>query len=415
MRIKVCVVVIAAALMILAAVGPANAAAAPDAYGHDIGGSLPSHVEGENTVVHYSTRASHGESAITDEMAAQVLAATERSYAALRALGLPAQLSDADGKVDFYIYEWPIASGDAITKSDDPAAPRATSFVKVDAASYLKQIQNSVDYLENVEAMAAHELAHVIQDSLAQYQGQSPDMRMLAEGTAEAAALRAVGPGGPVFSGPAIGASLNEVGGAYQSWMFFESVVQDVGIDAIPGMYAEIGAGREPLDAIGAMLAARGGSLAAAYSTFASRYATGSWTSEAAARNRLVTPRENARKLPRKAPEETVKLKSVKVTLDHLATTLAEYGPGRAGKKCDRGKLAIAVTLPPGMPAPWLVTRTGADDAPPTAIAPMSVKGTKASISRRWLPCRDIATIVLANGSATADGQRFTVTAKFKP
>jgi len=45
----------------------------------------------------------------------------------------------------------------------------------------------------------------------------------------------------------------------------------------------------------------------------------------------------------------------------------------------------------------------------------MTLKGTRATISRRWSPCRDIATVVLANGSATADSQRFTVAAKFKP
>src|SRR5690349_4855966 len=127
---------LALALSMVALALPASATAQADGYGHDIGGSLPAHLEGENTVVHYSNRANHGDNAITDEMAGQVLAVAESAYRNLRAIGFPAQLPDADGKVDIYIWEWPISGGDAITKSDDPAAARATSHVKIDAVTY---------------------------------------------------------------------------------------------------------------------------------------------------------------------------------------------------------------------------------------------------------------------------------------
>ena len=404
-----------AAALIAATLGAAAPAqAAPDEYGHDIGGTLPSHLVGTNVAVHYSTRPEHGEKAITDAMAARVLEIAERAYAAMRAAGLPAQLPDADGKVDFYIWEWPISGGDAITKSDDPAAPRATSHVKVDADSFLRKFESHADFTEIVEETMAHELVHVAQDSTAQYQGTNPGMRMLAEGSASAFSGRVVGPGSGFFAGPLHGTSLDEVGYAYQSWLFFESVIQDFGVGTIFEIYEGIGAGLEPLDAIDAMLARHGTSLAAAYATFASRYASGAWASSLASTYLLEAPRENRRKLPKKPPDEAVKLKGADLTLNHLATGLVTYEPGRRAAKCERGKLTITVTLPPGAPPPSLavVTRTG---VPPYASAPFRVNGAKATFSRRWAPCRDVGTVVLANGSATADGQNFAVAAKFKP
>jgi hypothetical protein len=404
---RVCIV-FAAVAMCGATFGVATPAqAAPDEYGHDIGGTLPSHLPGTNVVVHYSTKPEHGEKAITHELAAQFLDIAERAHASMRAAGLPAQLPDSDGKVDFYIWEWPISGGDAITKSDDPAAARATSHVKVDADSFLRKFQGHPDFAEIVEETVAHELVHVAQDSTAQYQGTNPDMRMLAEGTAAAFSGRVVGPGSGFFAGPLHGVSLDEVGYAYQSWLFFESVIQDFGAGTIFEIYEGIGAGLEPLDAIDAMLARHGSSLSAAYATFATRYAAGAWASDLASTYVLETPPENRRKLPKKSPDEAVKLKDAKVTLHHLATGLVTYVPGRTAAKCDRGKLAITVTVPSGSAPPTLIV-----SGTPT---PFRVNGTKATIARKWSPCKDVGTVVLANGSSTADGQTFSVAAKFKP
>jgi hypothetical protein len=385
-----------------------SAQAAPDEWGHDIGGRLPSHLAGENTVVHYSSRPEHAEKAITEAMAARVLEISERAFAAMRAAGLPPHLPDADGKVDFYIWEWPINSGDAITKSDDPAAPRATSHVKIDADSFLRKFESHPDFVEIVEETIAHELVHVAQDSTAQYQGTNPDMWMLAEGTASAFSGRVVGPGSGFFAGPLHAASLDETGYAYQSWLFFESVIQDYGAGTIFEIYEGIGAGLEPLAAIDAMLARHGSSLAAAYTTFANRYAAGAWASPLASTYVLETPPENRLKLPRKTPKETVKLKGADVTLNHLAIGLVSYEPGRQAAKCEKGKLTITATLPSGASGGPSLLVNG-------ATSPFRVSGSKATISRRWAPCKDVGTVVLANGSSTADGLRYAIGAKFKP
>ena len=259
----------------------------------------------------------------------------------------------------------------------------------------------------------AHELGHLYQDSIAQYQGRSLDMRTVSEGTATYIGGRATGTAGTFYTGPLYGYSLNDPVVAYTSWLFFESLAMDHGTTIIPELYQEIGQGAEPLPALDAVLGRRGSSLSAAYATFALRHAAGTW-GPTVAKVPLLEP-ARATKLPRKTPKKPVDLRPADVTVNHLGTGLVRYEPGRAAKSCKSGKLAITVELPSGAATPTLVTRPEASSAPPFATRQFALKGGDAVTKLKWAACKNVGTVVLPNPSTSVDGQRFEVTAEFTP
>jgi hypothetical protein len=261
----------------------------------------------------------------------------------------------------------------------------------------------------------AHEIAHLFQGSVFQYQGTSRDAKLLYEGTAEAMAQRTGGLVDVSFAGTPPGGSLNDPELAYGSWLFFESLVTDHSGQILADIFGELAAGHEPLAALESALAKRSSSLAAAYSAFAARYAAGDWRSPDAEGSVPEVPAANRFKLPRKAPKKPVDLKGADLALNHLAYELVRYEPGKTAKKCESGKLSLTAQVPPGAPPPVLVVRKDAKDEPPFSRRTFALKGSEARTKLKWAACKNVATVVLANPSSTADGQRFAVEAEFAP
>jgi hypothetical protein len=405
----------AAATAFAVLVTPPPASAAPDPYGHEAVVPLPSTQEGAHTVIHYSSRPEDGESAISDESAAQMLAGADAAIPAIGSqFGFPL-IPDGDGKVDIYVWEWPINGGDAIAKSDDPDAPAASGYIKVDSSHVHFEERNAPDPAAALADTMAHELAHVFQGSLFQYKGRSRDAFMLHEGSAEAIAQRTGGPGDVSFVGTPPGTSLNDPEAKYASWLFFESLITDYGEPILADAFRELAAGHEPLGALESALAKRGSSLAAAHTAFAARYAAGDWRSPEAQGSVPEVAAANRFKLPRKPPKKPVDLKGAHLALNHLSYELVQYLPGKTAKRCDSGKLTVTAQVPPGAPPPVLVVRKDARDDPPFSRRTFALKGTEARTKLKWAACKNVATVVLANPSASADGQPFAVEAEYAP
>jgi hypothetical protein len=360
---------------------PASAGAAAD--GHERAPALPQAVTGSAIVLHYTTE---GAGAIPDALAQELHAGAEQALAAIRAdFAMAPHVSDQDGRIDVYVYDLALnpSTAAAITNSDDPAAPRASSYVRMKASFAMR----------DGDTVLAHELMHVLQFSVFQ-PTEVPDpaaLFMLYEATAQLAAARHA-PQSLPFAPP--GVALEEPSTGRDQWPFFESIAEDHGGGAIGAIFEQLvalgGAERvaRPLEAIDAALVARGSSLGDAITTHAVRMATGFTLPSlgAGASPPTIVPVTSGRRVPRP-------LRGVVTTLPRRSYQLIGFSP-RKRRNCDTRRLEIDVRVPDGAAAPVLVPKSG------PAIA-FPLRDGRAVLKRKWKPCTSRATLVLSNPSGT--------------
>ena len=294
--------------------------------------------------------------------------------------GWPAPVDDGDGKVDVYLFPQVGIEGAA---NPDPGPRPASGWMQFAA--------------DASDLVTAHELLHVLQYAI----GVDEPPVYLTEGTAHWAGNRFAGDEGQLVSVPLwananyLGTPLDcpatspchdNAGPATAGWAFFEYLAERFGTQIVADSYTR---------GVAAALAARGAALGPVFTDYAIATASGTWK---LAPLSMYYPRPSGSLFAGHLAET--------VTLDHLAQA-AVYGrpPCVRCSKALRLKVSWPADLTRVAPA-WVrhdfgrVQRLKVSGNSATGVVPLD--GTPAP-----------GMLILANPSATLDGARFEISAKF--
>lgn len=273
----------------------------------------------------------------------------EKVYATEVGYGFPAPLDDGDGLVDVYVTTLSSSVlGQAVPTPAVPASAPGTS------AAYILLSPAAV---ENVGTIA-HELFHAIQ--FATWVPTQVADTWLFEASAEwmgakvdgyaASDMPMVGPSDiPLDCRDPLGDPQQwcdpdfYIEGGYSRWPFFQAVADRYGTTFVQSVLALGHGGMTAIGALGAAIAARGGTLGDVYGDWAVEQMTGYGIGNL---DKLgVTPYTSV------ATGTTNISDSFDVTVDHLATRYAQFtrGDGAADHPCFAATLTITVKLPSGV------------------------------------------------------------------
>jgi hypothetical protein len=332
----------------------------------------------EHFVVHYSTESGDPD-AISDNAAAQLAANAERAYAAeVEQWGFPRPADDGDRHVDIYVYVFneqnPANSGRVVWWSAGVSIPT--------------RIYLAPRYATSASDIA-HELFHVLQQSVWAYSG-----RWVMESTARWAEHELAYKGAPsgdydFLSHPEAPLDCVDDGcpngswdGGYGRWLFWSFLRERFGRDAIRSVF-EYGRSEYfgahlvpgPADALDGALRARGSSLSRAYGEFA--VANAAKTYGAVVRS------------GRSVPTTPMFVGTTRVFgVEHLA---ARYVELRRAAGCRTTTLQVRVSMPSAdVGVPTLVV---AGVPHPLRVSP----GGAASLDFTWDSCGPTPVLVLPN------------------
>ncbi len=388
------VLAVVAVLAFAAAAGPAPAAVVRPPTGFP---SLPQSVASPHFVVHYTTAGDH---ATSPDAAATLSANAETAYRLIvETWGYPPPKDDGDGRTDLYIANLGTGAGAA---REEPSLEQSTSWILVSTANLTSPYPIAHEFFHAVQmGIYAHEESW-LDESTAEWAGQN--------------VVSALGMNAPPNWYDAPWVSLNcgwpgpcddqDIGG-YRGSIFMEYLDERHGMTLVRDVYrraAELGAGNgqaHSMQALSDALAARGSSVSGEFVGYALAASSGQI-------NRLGVT--NAR--PRVVHSlvtgtATGPLGPVPLTVDHLAfTNLLIMGQSRGTYvgACADERLSVEVALPPGIPTqPAFVSGT--------TVTPLAVGEGVARGVLPWSDCSSsTTTLVVPNGSTTADDQPFPVT-----
>ena len=370
--------------------------------------ALPHSISTAHFVVHYTSDPTDTAYA-TMGQATTLAALAETAYATEVGWGFQAPLDDGDGKVDVYIQD--LSGLEAVLAYASPDAAGTTS------KGYIVFGVGGLDASDEGLTIA-HELFHVIQYGT--WASFATSDRWLVEGAAEWAAAKVYGfPASMVeATGPA-DLSLDcrdtvdgfqmcdpaaYVDGGYSRWPFLQSLAGRYGAGFLQSVFAQGATGLSAIDAVGAALNAKGGTLADAYGDWAVQQMSGGYgvpTLDAHAPTTYAAVSTGAK---------TGALPSISVPVDHLATRylVLARGDGAADHPCFAATLSVTVTIPAGVTSrPFLYWNVKG-----SVPVPLTVVGNKASTTIPWDTCLwsgNVAYLALPNASTTVDAAAFVV------
>ena len=360
---------------------------------------LPEKLTTQHFAVHYTGDPGLPE-AILHQQAGDLAAEAESAYDKLVSWGFPPPLDDGDGRIDVYVVDLPL--GFLGYAYPETASGQTYGYIELD--------ESAVTSAETV----AHELFHLVQFRLWSY--AEP---WLLEATAEWAAFKSVDFPASVISslgtpemslscsGDACSFDAYESGG-YARWSFFEYVAEKYGASAVKEVFDRGAALADPslpgIDLVSSMLSTRGATLAEVFTGWTVANMSGSYT--ALGLQGIVPPSYSTTFAGIKAQA----LPTQRVSVNHLAARYLKFvrGDGATNGVCYAATLNLDVALPAGIGAKpsFFWTAKG------SAVVPLAVSGTSASISLPWDTCawpKEIGLLSLPNPSTTADAQVFKV------
>ena len=358
--------------------------------------SLPQTVPSPHFVVHYTTAGDH---ATSPEAAATLSANAETAYRLIvETWGYPPPKDDGDGRTDLYIANLGTGAGAA---REEPSLEQSTSWILVSTANLTSPYPIAHEFFHAVQmGIYAHEESW-LDESTAEWAGQN--------------VISALGMNAPPNWYDAPWVSLNcgwpgpcddhDIGG-YRGSIFMEYLDERHGMTLVHEVYtraAQLGAGNgqaHSMPALSDALAARGSSVSDEFLGYALAASSGQINrlGVTSARPRVVNSLVTG--------TITGPLGPVPLVVDHLAfTNLLIMGQSRGTYvgACADERLSVEIALPPGIPTqPAFVSGT--------TITPLTITGGVARGVLPWSDCSSsTTTLVVPNGSTTADDQPFPV------
>lgn len=363
-------------------------------------------VDGTHFVVHYTSSGGIAADRLSTADAGTLLANAEKAHLwEVTQSGFPAPADDGDGKTDIYVFNTPAPLGGAAA-GPDSNADQTSGFV-------LLSPKNAVS-----SYAVAHEFFHVIQMGIYQHAGFFTESTAEWAGQAVVAANGATPPPNwypnPQVPLDCLGSSCSGDRGGYHGSIFWEYLSERFGTDFVHEAYdrdavlATAAADHQPYDlqALGDVLAAHGSSIADAFNGYALAAVAGRITRPGVLPNVPVADHTIVANMPMTYAPDTV-------PVDHLALkriAVTGAAPG-SGAPCRTATLHMRVDLPSGVPTqPFFVMYPPSGEAPATAVYPLTVAGSAASVDVPWQLCASsVGALTLPNASSASDGQVFTV------
>jgi hypothetical protein len=370
-----------------------------DYWGYSPPASLTEALTSDHFVVHYTSEESDP-NAIFPDRAQEIANAAEHAYATeVGDWRFPAPIDDGDGRTDIYVYTDDMTGGSALTHIDWPP-PQGTR-----TSSAWFSIPRTAGAF-----VVAHELFHVLQYARSIYWGWTT------EPSAVWAHLNVGGRGGwpGIYASPWDSLDClsysdpNACSGdalGYGRWIFFEYLSERYGG---PGF----------VDEIGRRLAARGETESRPSATQAIEDALGSDATTLASsfvgyvRSTIAAdwtlPGLSSQFPLTDASATTRDPETRSLSVDHLSARYMDLIAWGGDDGCEATTLHLEVKVPPGLDT-RPVLRHFVEGSPATVMEVGSDGVARADLP--WRRCHQPSHAMLGfpNGSATADGQEFTV------
>jgi len=353
---------------------------------------------------------------ITESQANDIGGWAEDAYSYYTSLGFPVPATDLSGKTDIYVMD--LTSPWDVFSVTCPATPGSFDF---NADTTNSSDRSMFTIAQNVFAQIEY----------TQFPSLDPTTDMwLTQGASQWAAARSlsypavaaddIGP--PDMSldcwDPQYTTGLTKCskdyqyeGMGYSRWPFYEFLAETYGPTFIDQVLADAQGASAPksYNGLAAALAARGSSVAAAWSAYATMDLTGGYTAPGLAH---LVPSPSAQVLT--GTSATTVVSKLRIPVDHLATRYVEFdrGDGTGANACFVATLNLTVTFPAGLTTQPTFFWTGTGGT----ATPLTVSGSTATASIPWDTCTWIGSVgmlSLPNASSNPDvnSANFYVTA----
>jgi hypothetical protein len=338
---------------------------------------------------------------ITETQAGDILAAAERAYAALTAMGYPPPLVNGSGKTGFSVIDlssFGVSSiycpGDVDFDSNDVGKEDTAYSIGFDVFTQIAlQLAPGVPFADYWLIQAAGSWASwkALGYPAASATGLGPFEMSLDCWDANVPSTQACSHVG-----------YENLGGS--RWAFYEYLSERFGQTFISDVLVDANAAGSAMTGLQTALAAHGTTVATEYAAFTTKLMAGGWTASALNVSTLPTSGSviHTGAATGDTPPQTF-------GVDHLATRFIEIdrGDGDAGHACFAATLTIHVQIPNGVTSQPTFYWNGVGSTP----VPLAVNGNSATATVPWDTClwQNKGLLSLPNTSLAANGTNFVV------
>jgi hypothetical protein len=368
-------------------------------------------------VVHYNTDPT-AKDYTTETQAGDIGAYAEQAYSLYMSWGYAPPVDDGDGHVDIYVLDLSGPPSQRSIAFYEGAGPGpSTGYFEIAPTAQLEGFATKDNFSPEQEAqqVVAQNVFYMFE--FAAWSPTTQSDYWLIEGGSSWASYSSLGFPAAVVGNPDIALNCRDdlvahqmcvpdvySDGGFARWAFFNLLATRYGNAFLSTALANGGSGQDATTALTNAIAAKGGSLADAFTDYSVAFMTGNFGVPALS---SVRPEAFSNVL---VGTKTAALAPVDVPVDHLSARYVTFqrGDGDGSHPCYAATLSITVTMPDGTSSrPYFVW----DDPSSTPVA-LSVNGNTATTTVPWDTCAwgtKRGWLSLPNASTTVDGATFTV------